>query len=195
MTSTAAKAVYTVTATALQPARPKKSGANVVPRRSELKRVKFGTTDMMVTEVCAGTMTWGSFNDKEEMAVAQLDKMFIELGVNFLDTAELYPVGWNYGALTERWIGNWLGREGHQKWGRSGPYSAHPYRCRRITQNMPEESLQPPVHFGVYGVSSQDPPTRSPFGSSVWAHATRSGLIPKNNIFSLERMPTSIDAC
>ena len=30
------------------------------------------------------------------------------MGVNFLDTAELYPVGWNYGATTERWIGNWL---------------------------------------------------------------------------------------
>ena len=62
---------------------------------------------MMVTEVCGGTMTWGSFNDKEEDAHAQLDRLW-ELGVNFLDTAELYPVGWNYGALTERWIGNWL---------------------------------------------------------------------------------------
>lgn len=78
-----------------------------VPRRDALRKVRFGTTDMMVTEVCGGTMTWGSFNDKEEDAHAQLDRLW-ELGVNFLDTAELYPVGWNYGALTERWIGNWL---------------------------------------------------------------------------------------
>ena len=62
---------------------------------------------MMVTEVCGGTMTWGSFNANEADAHAQLDKLW-SLGVNFIDTAELYPVAWNYGATTERWIGNWL---------------------------------------------------------------------------------------
>ena len=30
--------------------------------------------------------------------------------MNFIDTAELYPVAWNYGATTERWIGNWLAK-------------------------------------------------------------------------------------
>jgi aryl-alcohol dehydrogenase-like predicted oxidoreductase len=39
--------------------------AKTVPRRAELRKVQFGTTDMLVTEVCGGTMTWGSFNDKE----------------------------------------------------------------------------------------------------------------------------------
>ena len=33
---------------------------------------------------------------------------FVEAGVNFLDTAELYPVSFNYGKMTETWIGNWL---------------------------------------------------------------------------------------
>eukprot|EP00854_Cymbomonas_tetramitiformis_P030842 gene30842-38653_t len=61
----------------------------------------------MVSEVCAGTMTWGSFNDKEEQAFEQMDKL-IELGVNFFDTAELYPVAFNYGQTTEMWMGNWL---------------------------------------------------------------------------------------
>ena len=78
-----------------------------VKRNTELKKVKFGTTDMTVTQVCAGTMTWGSYNADETQAHAQLDKLWT-LGVNFIDTAELYPVAWNYGALTERWIGNWL---------------------------------------------------------------------------------------
>ena len=78
-----------------------------VKRNTELKKVKFGTTDMMVTQVCAGTMTWGSFNADESQAHAQLDKLW-QRGVNFIDTAELYPVAWNYGALTEKWIGNWL---------------------------------------------------------------------------------------
>ena len=78
-----------------------------VKRNTELKKVKFGTTDMTVTQVCAGTMTWGSYNADETQAHAQLDKLWT-LGVNFIDTAELYPVAWNYGALTEKWIGNWL---------------------------------------------------------------------------------------
>ena len=61
-----------------------------VVRRSELKKVKFGRSDMIVTEVCIGTMTWGSFNDKEEQASAQLDKA-IELGVTFIDTVQQPP--------------------------------------------------------------------------------------------------------
>lgn len=78
-----------------------------VVRRDELKKVTFGRTGWQVTEVCAGTMTWGSFNGKEEEAFAQLDKIY-ELGINFIDTAELYPVAFNYGKTTELWIGNWL---------------------------------------------------------------------------------------
>ena len=62
----------------------------------------------MVTEVCAGTMTWGSFNNQQE-AFAQLDKI-VELGINFIDTAELYPVAFNYGKTTEKWMGEWLSK-------------------------------------------------------------------------------------
>lgn len=82
----------------------------MVERSAELTKVKFGNSDMMVTEVCAGTMTWGSFNDSKEDVFAQLDKI-IELGVNFIDTAELYPVAWNYGKTTEVWIGEWLEKQ------------------------------------------------------------------------------------
>ena len=78
-----------------------------VIRHESLKKVPFGRTGWQVTEVCAGTMTWGSFNAKEEEAWEQLDKM-VEMGVNFIDTAELYPVAFNYGKTTEQWIGNWL---------------------------------------------------------------------------------------
>ena len=41
-----------------------------------MKYVKFGNTDMMVSECCAGTMTWGSFNDKEEQAWEQMDALW-----------------------------------------------------------------------------------------------------------------------
>ena len=80
-----------------------------VLRMEKLRKVKYGRTDMMVTEVCAGTMTWGSFNANESEAHSQLDALVAE-GVNFFDTAELYPVGWNYGWTTETWMGNWLAK-------------------------------------------------------------------------------------
>lgn len=83
------------------------TSAKSVNRVDTLPRKKLGKSDMIVTEVCAGTMTWGSYVEKEESAHAELDK-FVEMGVNFLDTAELYPVGFNYGKTTEVWIGNWL---------------------------------------------------------------------------------------
>ena len=87
----------------------KPSQAAKVKRHESISYVPFGRTGWEVSEVCGGTMTWGSFNDKEEMAWEQLDKM-VALGVNFIDTAELYPVAFNYGQTTERWIGNWLRR-------------------------------------------------------------------------------------
>lgn len=50
----------------------------------------------------------GSFNSNEEEAFAQLDRAIFDHGINFIDTAELYPVAFNYGKTTEKWIGNWL---------------------------------------------------------------------------------------
>ena len=62
---------------------------------------------MIVTEVCAGTVTWGSFVAKEKSVHAELDKI-VKMGVNFLDTAELYPVDFHSGKTTEMWIRDWL---------------------------------------------------------------------------------------
>ena len=42
--------------------------AATVTRRSELRKVKFGTTDMQVSELCIGSMTWGSFISDESAA-------------------------------------------------------------------------------------------------------------------------------
>ena len=57
-----------------------------VTRRDKLRYVKFGTTDMMVSECCGGTMMLGSFVDSKASAHAQLDAL-VEEGVNFIDTA------------------------------------------------------------------------------------------------------------
>ncbi|KAL9183661.1 hypothetical protein ACHAXT_004517 [Thalassiosira profunda] len=52
---------------------------------------KLGTSDLEVSKVCMGTMTFGKQNTLED-GVEQLNLAFDEYGVNFLDTAELYPV-------------------------------------------------------------------------------------------------------
>ena len=49
----------------------------------------LGTTDTLVSELCLGTMTWGSQNSEAE-AHEQLDHA-VGKGVNFFDTAEMYP--------------------------------------------------------------------------------------------------------
>eukprot|EP00741_Cyanophora_paradoxa_P008686 tig00001368_g8409.t1 len=69
---------------------------------------KLGSSDLMVSVVCLGTMTWGEQNTEEE-AHAQLD-LALEMGVNFIDTAEGYPVPARAETCgtTERFIGNWL---------------------------------------------------------------------------------------
>lgn len=50
-----------------------------------------GDSDLVVSKVCMGTMTYGIQNTLEE-GVALLDKAFDDYGINFLDTAEIYPV-------------------------------------------------------------------------------------------------------
>ena len=66
-------------------------------------------TQLRVSEVCLGTMTWGEQNT-EEQAHAQLDYAVAQ-GINFIDTAEMYPVPPNATTQgrTETMLGNWLG--------------------------------------------------------------------------------------
>ena len=73
-----------------------------------MKYRKLGTTDLDVSVICLGTMTWGEQNSQKE-AFDQMNYS-IERGVNFFDTAELYavmPRKETYGK-TEEIIGNWF---------------------------------------------------------------------------------------
>lgn len=68
----------------------------------------LGRTDIQVSRVCLGSMTWGTQNSQQE-ANAQIE-FALDAGVNFIDTAEMYavpPTPDTYGA-TESIIGNWL---------------------------------------------------------------------------------------
>ncbi|NKB53890.1 MAG: aldo/keto reductase [Rhizobiaceae bacterium] len=74
-----------------------------------MKFNKLGDTEIMVSEICLGTMTWGSQNSQAE-AHEQLDYAIGE-GVNFIDTAEMYPTTPRLPETTgrtEEYLGHWL---------------------------------------------------------------------------------------
>jgi len=71
-------------------------------------------TDIEVSKICLGTMTFGNQNTQQE-GFDQMD-MALDQGVNFFDTAELYPVpatSETY-ADTERIMGNWFQKTGNR---------------------------------------------------------------------------------
>ena len=72
-----------------------------------LKR-KLGRTDLMVSELCLGTMTYGQQNTEAE-GHEQMDYALAQ-GINFFDTAELYaiPPKPDTQGSTERIIGSWF---------------------------------------------------------------------------------------
>ncbi|UUZ73391.1 aldo/keto reductase [Polaromonas sp. P1(28)-8] len=75
-----------------------------------MNKVQLGASDLQVTPICMGTMTFGEQVD-EVTAHAILDRSF-ERGVNFLDTAEMYSVparAETFGA-TETIIGSWFAK-------------------------------------------------------------------------------------
>lgn len=80
-----------------------------------MKYHKLGNTDIDVSVICLGTMTFGEQNTEQD-AFQQLDYA-VSKGVNFIDTAELYsipPKAETYG-LTETYIGNWLKKTGKRR--------------------------------------------------------------------------------
>ncbi|MEO7760686.1 MAG: aldo/keto reductase [Casimicrobiaceae bacterium] len=76
---------------------------------------KLGASDLNVSKICLGTMTWGQQNTEAE-AHAQLDYA-MDQGVNFIDTAEMYPVPTRQDTQgrTEQYIGTWLTKQPRDK--------------------------------------------------------------------------------
>jgi len=69
---------------------------------------KLGNTDLEVSSICLGTMTWGEQNTQKE-AFEQMDYA-LDQGVNFFDTAELYavPMKPQTRGKTSQFIGEWF---------------------------------------------------------------------------------------
>ncbi|WP_417619493.1 aldo/keto reductase [Oceanihabitans sediminis] len=97
-----------------------------------MKYTRLPNTDIKVSKLCLGTMTWGRQNTQEE-GFEQMDYA-LDQGINFFDTAELYPVP----ATEERYadteciIGNWFKKTGNRdkvvlasKIAGPGDYTAH----------------------------------------------------------------------
>jgi aryl-alcohol dehydrogenase-like predicted oxidoreductase len=97
-----------------------------------MKYTTLPNTNIKVSKICLGTMTWGNQNTQDE-GFEQMDYA-LDQGVNFFDTAELYPVPATADtyAETERIIGNWFKQSGNRdkvvlasKIAGPGDYTAH----------------------------------------------------------------------
>ena len=76
---------------------------------------KLGNTELKVSTICLGTMTWGEQNTQKE-AFEQMNYS-LDCGINFFDAAEIYPSPCRketYGE-TERIIGNWFKERNNRK--------------------------------------------------------------------------------
>lgn len=81
-----------------------------------MKMNPLGRTGLMVSELCLGSMTWGTQNTEAE-GHAQIARA-LEAGVNFIDTAEMYPVNPKTAetqGATEEIIGTWLAATGRRR--------------------------------------------------------------------------------
>lgn len=117
-----------------------------------MKYTTLPNTDIKVSKICLGTMTWGNQNTEAD-GHEQMDYA-LEQGVNFFDTAELYSVPATpetYGA-TEKIVGSWFKKTGNRekvilasKIAGAGPYTAHIRKdgfSKRAIAEAIENSLQ-----------------------------------------------------
>jgi aryl-alcohol dehydrogenase-like predicted oxidoreductase len=97
-----------------------------------MKYTTLPGTDIEVSKICLGTMTFGNQNTEAE-GFEQMD-LALDKGVNFFDTAELYPVPANAKTQgeTERIMGDWFKKTGNRskivlasKAAGPGSYTAH----------------------------------------------------------------------
>lgn len=80
-----------------------------------MQKIALGGSDIMVTDWCLGTMTFGNQTDRAD-AYAQID-MALDAGINFLDTAEMYPVNpirAETVGLSETIVGEWIAKTGRR---------------------------------------------------------------------------------
>lgn len=87
----------------------RRDGLRMMSTAPDMDYINLGSSDMKVSKICLGTMTWGQQNTMAE-GIEQLNVAFDEYGINFLDTAEMYPVPVKAETQgeTDRVIAQWL---------------------------------------------------------------------------------------
>lgn len=112
-----------------------------------MKYTTLPNTSIKVSKICLGSMTWGNQNTEQE-GHAQLDYA-LDHGVNFIDTAELYPVpaAADTQGKTSQIIGNWLKKRNNRervviasKIAGPGDYTAH-IRTTGFSPNSIKEAI------------------------------------------------------
>lgn len=101
-----------------------------------MQYTKLPHSTLEISKLCLGTMTFGEQNSQQD-AFQQLDYA-LERGINFIDTAEMYPVppqASTQGA-TEEYIGNWLERSGKREKVIVATKVAGPRNVPHIRDNM-----------------------------------------------------------
>jgi len=113
-----------------------------------MKYTTLQNTDIKVSKICLGSMTWGNQNTEAE-GHAQLDYA-IDQGINFIDTAELYPVPATAETQgrTSKIIGTWLKKTGSRdklvlasKIAGPGDYTSH-IRTTGFSPNAIREAIE-----------------------------------------------------
>jgi len=118
-----------------------------------MKYTLLPNTNIKVSKICLGTMTWGNQNTEAE-GHAQMDYA-LENGVNFFDTAEMYPVpaSPNTQGRTSKIIGTWFKKTGNRDKiilaskiiGRSSDYSAH-IRTSGLSSESIKDAVDKELH-------------------------------------------------
>lgn len=112
-----------------------------------MERRILGNTDLEVSVLCLGTMTWGEQNSLKE-AHEQLDRS-VAAGINFIDAAEMYPVpprAETQGS-TEIYLGEWLRRQSRDqlviatKVAGPGDWLSHIRKGPRLTREHIEQAM------------------------------------------------------
>ena len=149
-----------------------------------MKKNRLADSPLEVTDLCLGTMTWGEQNTEAE-AHAQIECALAH-GVNFIDTAEMYPVPprRETQGTTERFIGSWIARNrgrrgdfvlaskiagpGRRDWIRDGDTRV----SARTVKASPPSEMTPPPAFSVFLRTAR---SSSDIGTPALASLARSG--------------------
>ncbi len=132
-----------------------------------MDHVRLGSTGLVVSELCLGTMTFGLQCD-EQTSLAILDRAFAG-GVTFLDTADVYPLGGDLTTIgrTEEIVGTWMRGKRDQVVlatkcvGRTGPAPWDQGSSRKHILDAVEASLRRlgTDYIDLYQLHSPDPGT------------------------------------